>query len=200
MKKFDKTNFFFSWKPKNERIRFYAICVHLLHYKILAAPKKFKKRPRRLNRPKANHKCHKKPNPSREPVLLNAHCLMAQNICKIWNVSLFTLQIRPASPIDTTQEYLPFFLLYNFFISLQYLRLPLSTSPQSSPFPSPSPSSSPSLSRFVLQPTITIQIGEANRTIRRVFPIVKEIAFLILQYWPKTVILFLQKTSCSNEK
>ncbi len=112
MKKFDKTNFFFSWKPKNERIRFYAICVHLLHYNIIAAPKKFKKRPRRLNRPKANHKCHKKPNPSREPVPFNAHWLMAKNICKIWNVSLFTLQIRPASPVATTQEYLTYLYFY----------------------------------------------------------------------------------------
>ncbi len=44
----------------------------LLHYKIIGAPKKFKKWPRPLFSPKTNHTRHQKPNPSRETVPLKA--------------------------------------------------------------------------------------------------------------------------------
>jgi hypothetical protein len=42
-----------------------------LQYKILGAPKKFKKWPCPLFRPKTNHTCHQKQNPSRKTVPLN---------------------------------------------------------------------------------------------------------------------------------
>ncbi len=40
-----------------------------LRYKIIGAQKKFPKWPRPLFWPKTNHRCHQKPNPSRETVL-----------------------------------------------------------------------------------------------------------------------------------
>ncbi len=44
---------------------------HFLHYKIIGAPKKFKNWPRPLLRPRTDHACPQKPNPSRETVPLN---------------------------------------------------------------------------------------------------------------------------------
>jgi hypothetical protein len=41
-----------------------------LQYKIIGAPKKLKKWPRPLFRPKTNHAYHQKPNPSHETVPL----------------------------------------------------------------------------------------------------------------------------------
>ncbi len=54
------------------------VCLHLigqqglvfLQYRIIGAPKKFKKWPRPLFGRRSYHTCHQKPNPSRETVLL----------------------------------------------------------------------------------------------------------------------------------
>jgi hypothetical protein len=40
--------------------------IHFLRYKIIRAPKKFKKWPRPLFRPRTNNTRHQKPSPSRE--------------------------------------------------------------------------------------------------------------------------------------
>jgi hypothetical protein len=44
--------------------------INFLRYKIIGGPKKLKKWHGHLFRPKINHTCHKKPNPSRETVPL----------------------------------------------------------------------------------------------------------------------------------
>ncbi len=40
--------------------------IQVLRYKIIGAPKKFKNWPLPLFRPRTNHKCHPKPNPSHD--------------------------------------------------------------------------------------------------------------------------------------
>ncbi len=44
----------------------------LLSYKIIGAPKQFKKWPHPLLRPRTDHACPQKPNPSRETVPLKS--------------------------------------------------------------------------------------------------------------------------------
>jgi hypothetical protein len=50
-----------------------------LQYKIIGAPKKFKKWSRPLFKPKTNHSCHQKPNSSRETIPLNERMSPTRN-------------------------------------------------------------------------------------------------------------------------